>query len=268
MRTVGWCIDYYLREHVRPHTQDPVRREYACKALKRSLGRAGAEGLLPPTIRGYCRTRSKARAGTGTIRYELATLTAALNFCARDGVIAAVPYIPLPDKPAARDRWLNPGEIERLLHWASRNWRTYLFCQIALNTGGRPDAIDELQWIQVDLEKRIIDFNPPGRKQTAKRRPRVPINDTLYAALIEAHGTARNKWVLGSNRSTLRIFNTAKRRAGLNDITRKTLRHTWATWAAMRGVSMWEIAGVLGDTIATVERNYLHHHPDYLRNAV
>ena len=51
-------------------------------------------------------------------------------------------------------------------------------------------------------------------------------------------------------------------------ITPHTLRHSWATQAARAGVSMWEIAGVLGDTIATVSRVYAHHSPDHLRSAV
>ena len=57
-------------------------------------------------------------------------------------------------------------------------------------------------------------------------------------------------------------------RAGLQGVTRHTLRHTWATWAAQHRVSMWDIAGVLGDTVETVTRNYAHHSPDDLRAAV
>lgn len=37
---------------------------------------------------------------------------------------------------------------------------------------------------------------------------------------------------------------------------------------AQAGVDLWEIAGVLGDTLATVEKTYAHHHPDYLRRAI
>ena len=36
---------------------------------------------------------------------------------------------------------------------------------------------------------------------------------------------------------------------------------------AQRGVPMWEIAGMMGDRIDTVEKHYLKHHPEYLRNA-
>jgi hypothetical protein len=38
--------------------------------------------------------------------------------------------------------------------------------------------------------------------------------------------------------------------------------------AARAGVDLFRVAGVLGDTIATVERAYAHHCPDHLRAAV
>jgi hypothetical protein len=38
--------------------------------------------------------------------------------------------------------------------------------------------------------------------------------------------------------------------------------------AALRGVSMAQIAHFLGDTVQTVERNYLHLQPDHLRGVL
>lgn len=46
------------------------------------------------------------------------------------------------------------------------------------------------------------------------------------------------------------------------------LRRTWATLAARRGVALWQIAGVLGDTVEAVGAHYAHHAPDHLRGAV
>ena len=36
---------------------------------------------------------------------------------------------------------------------------------------------------------------------------------------------------------------------------------------AQRGVSLWDIAGILGNSLDVVERTYAHHSPDYLREA-
>ena len=52
--------------------------------------------------------------------------------------------------------------------------------------------------------------------------------------------------------------------ANPKEVVPYTLRHTAATWLAQDGVSLWEIAGLLGHATTTmVERHYAHHHPDY-----
>jgi len=45
-------------------------------------------------------------------------------------------------------------------------------------------------------------------------------------------------------------------------------RHTWASHSAEDGLDMKIIAAFLGDTMKTVEENYMHLSPDYLRQAV
>ena len=51
-------------------------------------------------------------------------------------------------------------------------------------------------------------------------------------------------------------------------ISPHTFRHTAATQMARRGVPLYDIAGVLGNTLAMVERVYAHHCPGRLRAAV
>ena len=54
------------------------------------------------------------------------------------------------------------------------------------NTLARPEAILELKLFQVNLDDRLITLNPPGREQTKKRRPTLPITDTLFPWLENA----------------------------------------------------------------------------------
>ena len=51
-------------------------------------------------------------------------------------------------------------------------------------------------------------------------------------------------------------------------LNRHALRHTAATHMARAGVDLWQLAGILGDTMQTVQKNYLHHCPEHLRAAV
>ena len=57
---------------------------------------------------------------------------------------------------------------------------------IAFNTLARPEAILELRRFQVDIANRLIRFNPPGRKQTKKIRPTLPVTSTLLPWLEQA----------------------------------------------------------------------------------
>lgn len=57
--------------------------------------------------------------------------------------------------------------------------------------------------------------------------------------------------------------------AGLGpEVTPHTLRHTAATWLMQSGADLWDAAGFLGMSVATLERVYGHHHPDHQRTAV
>jgi hypothetical protein len=103
----------------------------------------------------------------------------------------------------------------------------------------------------------------------------LPISDALLPHLQRAHAARKGELVLGTDRAITKRLDAVCRRAydatGNSRfllVTPHVLRHTWATLAARAGVSMFEIAGVLGDSLATVQKNYLHHSPDHLRGAV
>jgi integrase len=170
-------------------------------------------------------------------------------------------YIPVPSAPRGRDYWIARPEAARLLWETRRDWRARLYLplyvMIGLYTGARRGAILDLTWRQIDLVNGRIDFNPPGRIETAKRRPHIPIPHPLLAALRRAHGRA----------SVKRAFGAAAARAGIPDCTSHTLRHTAGTWMAQRGVSMREIGGYLGHSETRTTELYAHHHPDYMKAA-
>jgi integrase len=184
-------------------------------------------------------------------------------------------YIPVPPRPLGRDYWITRSEAARLLREARRDGSARLhlplYVMVALYTGARRGAILDLRWQQVDLIHGCIDFNPPGRVQTAKRRPHIPIPRPLLAALRRAHGRASSPYVIAYQgkkiASVKTAFNKAAERAGIPDCTSHTLRHTAGTWMAQRGVPIHEIGGYLGHSEAMTTELYAHHHPDYMKNA-
>ena len=283
--TAGRALDDYLQEHVEHGAVvDKERQRSIVANLRPFFGAMACRDITPADVLLYQRKRRDGGVGarparsSGTLRRELNTLIASLNHAARARRLPAgdVPYIPLPAAPGAKDFWLNELEAQQLLAACTAEaCRGALFIRIALATAARRRSIETLTWAQVDLAARRIQYNPPGRRQTAKRRVALPIADDLLPHLQRAHAARTGELVLGSDRAITKRLEAVCRRAydatGNSRfllVTPHTLRHTWATLAARAGVSMFEIAGVLGDSLATVQKNYLHHSPEHLRSAV
>lgn len=269
---------YRLRwqEHVEPHVIDQARLQFCWDRLLPVFGKLPVSTITPATVKGYERMRAAAGAGGATVRKELSELSSALNHLVKTRRVSsdAVSLIPLPPKGEARDRFLSAEEIERLLETAAarrqgdRLSRVERYVWILLQTGCRPTPPLELTWDRVDLDRGTIAFDVPGRRRTKKRRPTVRISQALLPVLRRAHAERTGNLVLDHTGSIRKAFDALVAAAGLEDVTRYTLRHTWATHAAMNGVDLWRIAGVLGNTIQVVEANYAHHSPDYQAEAV
>ncbi len=257
-----------------PSVSDPARIGYAISALLPFWGNLTVEQITKQTCKAYARERRRA---VGTVRRELTTLRAAIHFAFSEGRLTRVVAVHLPDAPPGKDRWLTRSEVAAILHAARRagnSSRAYLplFVILALYTGARKEAILSLRWPQVDLERGVIDLNPPGRAQTHKRRALIPIPDRLMTFLrIERQRGTDLGYVVNQNGARLgdvkRAFATACRKAGVIGASPHTLRHTCGTWMAQRGVSMFEIGGWLGHTSERTTKLYAHHSPEYLAGA-
>jgi len=116
------------------------------------------------------------------------------------------------------------------------------------------------------------DFSLKGRNQTKKKRVAVRINDPLFEALSLAKEFALTEYVIEYNGKRVldnkKAFKQVALKCDLPWVTPHVLRHTGATLLAQKGVPFWEIAGIMGDRLATVEKHYAKHHPEYLKNAV
>jgi integrase len=283
--TTGGIIDRYIAEHVENGPViDKGRQRRIAFNLKGYFEDMRADQIGQQQISDYGRLRSVGKVGSGrarssgTLRRELNMLKAALHHAAKTKriTLADIPYIPMPTAPGAKDLWLTEIEADQFVDASKEcSERARLFVAIAINTASRRAAIETLRWEQIDLDHRLISFNPQGRAQSRKRRVPVPINAALLAELLRVPAENRVGFVLGHAGGITRHLETVCRKATANTGNRKfmsvtphTLRHTWATLAARSGVDPYMIAGILGDTLATVQNNYLHHCPDHLRGAV
>ena len=273
--TVEGVIRAYMEEHVAAdgsRVADPERARYCAAMLSRGLGTSRVSDLSIPVVRQYRQRRTAgdlrnahgANASDETVRRELSLLTAALNHAVRWKRLppTGVPYIELPPKSEPRMRWLTKDELAAL--WRCAGPRARLFARIAYYTAARRRAVETLQVDQVDLGRHLIYFGSSGTK---KRRGAVPLYEPIAVEVAEAcrlHGPAG--FVLEHDGAIRTAFENAARRAGLGpDVTPHVLRHSRATHMLQDGEPIWKVAGLLHDTVETIERVYGHHCPEYLR---
>lgn len=304
--TVGDILDCYEKHHVDTEVIDSDRRKVSIAWLKASLGKLPAANLPPLTLKTYAANRTMGTApiypgypehrkhlpktaAKGTIRQELSLLRTAYLFAVENAGYnpAHAPKIKIPAADAPKDLWLDEEEAAWLLRFVqveepdtgrmSRLWR---FVWLTLGTAARKSAVLGLTWDRVDLDIGRIQFQQSapanGKKASNKKQVSVAITDWLMPMLQRARDEdVGQPWVLDVDTELQSQFRTLKEDAfkATNNpkflaMTPHTLRHTAATLMARKGVSLWEVAGVLGNSTAVVEKTYAHHCPDHLRTAV
>ena len=301
---LGVLLDQYLADHVHAGKVTAVsRQEEAIDRLREGFGDdTPVRNIDDQAVARYCHLRRtgavaghwKRPAADSTIRRELVAMRAALNLAVRKKRISAddMPHIDMPPESDPREFWLTETEADQLLRIArdrlgrdGRLSRTYRFIALALGTASRKGAIQSLTWDQVDMAQGLIRFDLAGPvrnggrqvtgKRTKKRRVAVPIAGWLQEVLRQAEQEAVGPLVLDNDRDIRRGLEwaclAAARQTGnarFKEVTPHVLRHTAATHMVRAGIPLWEVAGVLGDTMMTVQRVYAHHCPDHLRSAV
>lgn len=242
------------------------RRQDGWKAMKAFWERTDPDLIDETMCRDYAAQR---KAGPATIRYELLMLSTSLGWGRGKKVITAKPEMWLPALGEKKVRHLTHAQFEKFFAGV-RAPHARLYVLLGLYTMARPTAILELTWDRVDFARNLIDFNPAGRRQTAKRRPVVKMNDELHAAMKEAYDARQISHVIERGAAPVanvkKAFQAASERSGIH-VTPYMLRHTGAVWAAEEGTSMAALAQYMGhDDDSTTQKHYARFSPDYLVN--
>ncbi|MFM9937531.1 MAG: tyrosine-type recombinase/integrase, partial [Novosphingobium sp.] len=206
--------------------------------------------------------------GAGTVKRCFAIARAAVNWAWKNGELdRPVPFLAIREG-AGRERILSIEELARL--WSTDmpdHVRVYL--ALLIGTAARPEAVLELTRFQCDVERGTINLNPPGRVQTKKRRPQLPMASWLRPWIEAAQGPL----VAYRGRPVRKIagaFQTLRDAAGFGpDVTSYTIRHTIATEMAARGVPELEIAAIMGHRMpnSRTTGRYLHVAPERFASA-
>jgi integrase len=265
--TVGEIVTAYMDAREADGIISTARQRDAWKAMAGYWANV-TPGLIDTAMaKAYAAKRNRSAA---TLRYELGMLAVALRWAVDQKIIERAPQIWRPEPPERRERHLTREQFRRFLA-AVKAPHAQLYMVLAIATCARPSAILEMTWGQVDFARGLIDLNPPGRVQTRKRRPVVPIADYALDPLRAAYKARETDYVIerGGKRvvNIKKAFTAASERSGIKT-TPYTLRHTGAVWRAEDGVPMAELAQLMGhDDSATTEKFYARYSPTYLRKA-
>ena len=205
----------------------------------------------------------------GTVKRVVGAVKAAVQWAWKNGELEQpIPFLSVQDG-APRERVMTIQEIADL--WdAAEQEHLRMFILLLLATTGRPAAVLQLTREQCDLDRGLIDLNPPGRVQTKKRRPVVSMPDFLRGWIEQAQP---GPLVCFRGRPVVKINKTwrvARDAAGLDDaVVPYTIRHSIATELRGRGVPELELAGLLGHSMPNFRTTgrYAKYAPNHLSAA-
>ncbi|MEO5348331.1 MAG: site-specific integrase [Magnetococcus sp. YQC-3] len=231
--------------------------------------------------RAYINYRQDQGISPATINRELTLLSSAINFARRE----LEWEIPNPvtgrklREPEGRTRWITQDEAQRLIETAEKEPQSpHLpdFIRLALNTGCRSGELLRMEWNRVDFHARLIYLEAQHTK--SKKRRSVPLNQAAYQVMVNrakfrSENCPSSPWVFvhetGQRLQSVRTaFETACRKAGIENFHIHDLRHTCAAWLVTSGVALPEVRDLLGHSTIRMTERYAHLAPENIRAAV
>jgi integrase len=211
--------------------------------------------------------RTAVQRAPATANRYLATLSHVLSIAWREWEwIEANPCTKVKKlkEPRGRVRFLSDDEREQLLAACreSKSLDLYPAVVLALSTGARSGELLSIRWKDVDLQRGIITLH---ETKNGERRS-LPLRGHALNLMLERAKVRRidTDLVFPSNVDPLRPINlrqpweTALQRAEIDDFHWHDLRHSCASYLAMNGATLAEIAEVLGHKTLQMVKRYAH----------
>jgi integrase len=217
--------------------------------------------------------KSKGQWKPATINRYFAFLRHVLMIAVQDGKLTRNPVSGVKFFPEAnRVRFFSDDEL-RHLHGLidPKNWKVVAF---ALETGLRRNEQFQLRWENISFESRTLTIPLPKGGRTRH----VPLSHEALAILRSFDSFLLSPWVFPGLKSNLspmdsraflrRAFEPALKKAGIQDASWHTLRHTTASRLIMAGVPLPTVKEVLGHRDIQTTLRYAHLAPSHIQAAM
>ena len=275
--TLAELIDRYVREVLPAKPKSRVNQTALLKWWKAEIGSFALSDVSPALIAEYRDKLAAGKTKRGTqrnpatvVRY-LAALSVCFTHAVKEwGWIDDTPMrkVTKPKESRGRVRFLSDDERARLLKACKESSNPYLYPAVvlAVSTGMRSGEIMGLTWDVVDLNRgrAILHETKNGERRAVavtghalevlKEMGKVRRIDVNLLFPSKAKATQKQQKPLDLRAPWL----AALMKADIQDFKFHDLRHSAASYLAMNGASLAEIAEVLGHKTLQMVKRYAH----------
>jgi len=236
--------------------------------------------ITPQMVDGYKMMRIRKGIAPSTMNCELDTLSHMLRMAIRwrytdRNAVSGVDKMKVPEK---QRRFLSQDEIRSLVE-ASRGSYIYPLIVTALHTGMRKSELFHLKWTDIDFSQRTVTIQSKPDWHTKNYKSRtIQLTPGLYEVLKEHKKlqlelgvqseyvfTYRGKRIKHNIKASLKAV---QKKAGLENVTLHTLRHTFASQLVMAGVSLRDVQELMGHQSFETTLQYAHLSEEHVKRQV
>ena len=279
-KTIADLIDRYLEQVLPDKPKEASRgdQERHLRWWRKEIGRVSLARATPALLaekRDQLRYEKnklgKPVRGPATVNRYMGSLSHPFSIAVREwewlseNPMSKVGRLP---EPRGRDRFLSDDERGQLFEACRKteDRRLYPLVVVATYSGARQGELLALRWRDIDwergvaiihdsknTEKRAVPIVGPAREALEEmRRVRRLDTDLIFAneaGVADWNQSARPLW---------RSWTTAVKRAEIEDLRFHDLRHTAASYLAMSGATLADIAEILGHKTLAMVKRYSH----------
>lgn len=270
--TLGELIDRYIRDVLPLKSKVEEHQKAQLLWWKEQIGICLLSDITPALIaeqrdklaRGN--TKRGTQRAPATVGRYLAAISHAFTVAMKEwGWIEDSPMrrVTKPKEPRGRVRFLSEEERKSLLEACQLSTNAYIYVVVvlALSTGMRQGEIMNLRWADVDLQRNRITLH-----ETKNGERRVVSIAGLALQLLQKLNKARriDTHLLFPGKDPKQpmdirfSWEIAIKTSGIDNFRFHDLRHSAASYLAMNGASIADIAAVLGHKTLAMVKRYAH----------
>jgi integrase len=244
------------------------------KPLQGFFGDEFISEINPFLIEKYKQKRKEDEVSVRTINIELACLRHMFNMAMKWGKVQKNPVreIKLFKEPEGKDRILSADEEIRLLEVARASKKAPHLEPIiitGIKTGMRLSEVLGLKWPNVDFVNRIITVE--GTKNGHIRK--IPMSTKLTEILERVRNLGHGEYVFADRagrpfKGFRTSWDNALKKAGIENLTFHSLRHTFGSRLGMPGTDSGTIQELMGHADLKMTKRYYHPTSAHKREAV